>query len=181
MTFTRNLGTFDGFQDVWDEYPSGGQTGDYLSVDGRIYCWDSITNNWVSPSQVQSPARGVDAFDGDVHIGNNLIVGGILDARVVRGRDAFCGLFATSTALNTFCPSPLVGQWALVMIENREPESLAVGEVYYCETEGTWTDAGYESDVAGIINQLLNMQAEIDANDYAVITNAEMDEVLSDD
>lgn len=181
MTFTRNLGTFDSFQDVWDEYPSGGQAGDYLSVNGRIYCWDSITQNWVSPSQQQSPARQVKTFEGDVHVGNNLVIGGILEARVVRGRDAFCGLYATSTALNTFCPSPLVGQWALVMIQVREAESMALGEVYYCETAGTWTDAGYESDVAGIINQLLNMQDEIDANDYAVITNAEMDAVLTDE
>ena len=155
MTFTRDLGTFDSLQTVWSQYPSGGQTGDYLNVNGRIYWWDSTSENWVMWSQPKQSARGAEVFNGDVHIGNNLTVGGILNARVVYGRDAFCGLYATSTALNTYCPKPLIGQWALVIIENRQVGSLALGEVYICETDGTWTDAGYQSDVAGIIGQLV--------------------------
>lgn len=235
MTFTRNLGTFTSLQAVWEQYPSGGQTGDYLNVNGRIYYWDSTTDNWICYSQPKPSARTAETVNGDLNVGNNLHVGGILDARVVRGRDAFQGLYASAVALNTYRPNPLAGQWALVMIAEREANSLALGEVYYCETDGTWTDAGYESDVAGVINQLLGettaretadreLQENIDevagdlsdeasarqqadtalggridneasarqqadnalsdlisAKDYAVITNAEMDEVLAEE
>ena len=165
---------FSSLQEVWQQYPSGGQTGDYLNVNGRIYYWDSTADNWVCYSQPKPSARTAQVFNGDVHVANNLTIGGTLNARLVVGRDAFCGLYATATALNTFCPNPLAGQWALVMIANREADSLALGEVYYCATDGTWTDAGYQSDVAGIIGQL---QAESTARQTA---DQELQENLDD-
>ena len=235
MTFTRDLGTFSSLQAVWEAYPSGGQTGDYLNVNGRIYGWDATSQNWVMWTQPQQSARSAQTVNGDLNVGNNLHVGGILDAKVVRGRDAFQGLFNSVGELNSKRPNPLVGQWALVMLAERQVGSLALGEVYYCEADGTWTDAGYESDVAGIINQLLaettarqtadqELQENIDEvagnlsdeattrqqadtalggriddeatargnadtalndlvteKDYAVITDAEMDEVLAEE
>ena len=171
MTFTRDLGTFDSLQAVWNAYPSGGEPGDYLNVGGRIYYWEGApTSNWVCYSQQKRSARGAEVFNGDVHVGNNLTVGGILDARVVRGRDAFCGLYATSGALGTYCPNPLIGQWALV-IDGRTPASMSLGKVYYCQTDGAWTYAGYESDVAGIINQLKGETAARETADQALQEN----------
>ena len=178
MVFTRDLGTFSSLQAVWEAYPSGGQTGDYLNVNGRTYWWDSTSENWVMWSQPKQSARNAQTVNGDLNVGNNLHVGGILDARVVRGRDAFCGLFASSTALNAAFANPKVGQWALVMIENREVDSLALGEVYYCETDGTWTDAEYQSDVAGIIGQLMAEASARETADTELQEN--IDEVAGD-
>ena len=155
MTFTRDLGMFSSLQAVWEAYPSGGQTGDYLNVNGRIYGWDTTSQNWLVWEQPQPSARTAQTINGDLNVANNVHVGGILDAKILRGRDAFCGLYTTAGVLNSICPNPLICQWALVMIQERQAGSLALGEVYYCETDGSWTDAGYKSDVAGIINQLL--------------------------
>jgi len=117
-----------------------------------------------------SDTRRATVIDGDLYVYNNMSVGGILSARVVRGRDAFQGLFRTSLALNTFRPSPLVGQWALVMIADREIESLALGEVYFCEEDGTWTDAGFQSEIAGVIEQLEGEKTARETADRALQT-----------
>ena len=94
-----------------------------------------------------------------MYVQNNLQVGGILDARVVRGRDAFQGMFTSATALNTYRANPLIGMWAIVLLADRTgADEHTLGEVYYCETDGTWTDAEFTCDGPALIAQL---QAEM--------------------
>lgn len=214
MIFTNNLGVFSSIQAVWEEYPAGGVLGDYVQVSGQIYGWNVTQRQWTLPDA--STSRIAKVVDGDLHVNNDVTVGGILRARVVRGRNAFAGLFASSAALNAACSNPEVGMWAAVVIADRTGvDENALGEVYICETAGTWTDAGFTCDGPDLIEQLQsesetreeadqNLQESINGvagdlsdeaqarqdgdsalsdriteNDFAVITDAEMDEVLA--
>lgn len=162
MTFKHFLGDFKTLSDVWERYPSGGQEGDYLNIDGEIYRWNSIENQWTAPAYtVPGSARQTDNVPGDLNVENNLNVGGILRARVVRGRSASCGLFVDKAALTRHYPKPLVGQWALIMIENRTDEDgNAIGEVYVCEEEGVWKDAGYRGGLDGETDSYITEKEE---------------------
>ena len=167
MTFTRDLGVFNSKAAVWEAFPSGGTSGDYVQIDGKIYGWSTASSDWVlalagNTHTNSQTARASKRVVGDMDVYNNLHVGGVLSAKVIRGRNAFCGLFADSAALNSHCANPLVGQWALTMIENRTADNHNLGEVWVCEADGTWIDAGFELDWAEMIEQL---EAEIDARE----------------
>ena len=170
MTYKHFLGEFDSLEEVWQRYPSGGQEGDYLNVDGQILRWNSIENQWTMPDVIVPPsARNTESVLGDLNVENNLSIGGILRARVVRGRSASCGLFVDEAALLRNIPKPLVGQWALVMIENRTDEDgNAIGRVYVCETDGQWQDAGYNGGFDGEYDALLTEREERKEGDAAL-------------
>lgn len=167
MTYKHFLGDFKTLSDVWEHYPSGGQEGDYLNIDGEIYRWNQTENQWTVPAYtVPGSSRQTDGVKGDLNVENNLSVGGILRARVVRGRSASCGLFVDEAALTRHFPKPLVGQWALVMIDNRTDEDgNAIGEVYVCEEDGAWKDAGYRGGFDGEYDALLTEKEERQEND----------------
>lgn len=157
MTFKHFKGDFNTLEEVWKRYPSGGAEGDYLNVDGQILRWNDINKQWTVPNSfAPSSARNTKQVFSDLAVENDLNVGGILRARVVRGRSASCGLFVDETALLKHYPKPLVGQWALVTIENRTDEDgNAIGRVYVCKEDGQWEDAGYNGGLDGEGDALL--------------------------
>ena len=79
------------------------------------------------------------------------------------------GLFVDEAALLKHCPKPLVGQWALVMIENRTDEDgNAIGRVYVCQEDGQWEDAGYNGGLDGEGDALLTEREERKEGDLAI-------------
>ncbi len=75
----------------------------------------------------------------------------------IKNGSASNGLFPTSSALNTACPSPAVGDFAYV-------GSGFPADIYVCQTAGTWVDSGedYDGD-------------NVDLTDYA--TKAEVNQL----
>lgn len=162
MTYKHFLGDFDSLEEVWQRYPSGGQEGDYLNVDGQILRWNDIENQWTPPAMVVPPSsRNTENVFSDLNVENDLSVGGVLRARVVRGRSASCGLFVDEAALLRNFPKPLVGQWALVLINGRtSSDGNAIGEVYYCQQDGQWQDAGFRGGFDGEYDAIFTEKEE---------------------
>lgn len=170
MTFKHFKGDFDTLEEVWKRYPSGGLEGDYLNVDGQILRWNDIEKQWTAPDMIVPPSsRNTESVFSDLSVENDLSVGGILRARVVRGRSASCGLFVDEAALLKHYPKPLVGQWALVMIEERtDADGNAIGEVYYCQQDGQWEDAGFRGGFDGEYDAILTEKEERKEGDAAL-------------
>ena len=94
MSDINNLGSFSSIDAVWARYPEGGKEGDYCTVGGKKYRWNKYDCIWENAEVVtQSTARKVETFDGDVHVHNDLVVGGVLRAKNVKQPN--CGLFDT--------------------------------------------------------------------------------------
>lgn len=182
MTFKNPLGVYPSLEAVWKAYPSGGTEGDYVIIEGRLYGWDVAANDWVTPNNATTPSsRKTKVIEGDLNVHNDITVGGILKARLVRGRSAFVGLYESAEALNTYYPRPVIGQWALVIIADRT--NMAIGEVYICKQDGVWLDAGYQGsfdgDIDALQTEIENRIEDVALHDYPVITDEEMDEVLT--
>ena len=134
MSDINNLGSFNSIDDVWARYPEGGKEGDYCTVGGDKYRWNKYDCIWENAEVVtQSTARQVETFDGDVHVHNDLVVGGVLRAKNVKQPN--CGLFDTVESLKAAYPTPEVGMWATV--GNTVPAA-----VYRCDKAGTWRATG---------------------------------------
>lgn len=127
-------GEFTSIEAVWERYPEGGIEGDYLYINSVKYRWNKYDCIWENAETVtDSPARRIDNFDGDVHVQNDLVVGGTLRAKKVKQPN--CGLFATEAALNAAFPKPEVGMWAAV-------GDTLPADIYRCNTEGVWEATG---------------------------------------
>ena len=177
MKLINYLGKYDSLSAAWTAIPAGGTDGDYIVIDGAVLVWSRIENNWTSPKltdNIQS-VRKTSSVYGDMHVHHDLSVGGILRARVVRGRNAFSGLFVNAAALEKHHPDPYVGQWALVEFESRTAsDGTAIGEIYRCEVEGEWKATGIKGGYDGTLYEALETESEerkeVDADLLEVIT-----------
>lgn len=163
MKLTNYLGVYNSLDAVWQSYPAGGVEGDYVLAGGKVYGWNIFERNWSSPDIAPSlsEVRKTKTFYGDVHVHHDLSVGGILRARVVRGRNAFCGLFASAAALEKHYPDPYIGQWALVAFDNRtDNDGNAIGKIYVCEQDGVWKDSGQKGGYDGTLYEALQTERE---------------------
>lgn len=82
---THNVGLYATLLDLWNAYPDGGQEGDYAMIgDAQAtaiqYVWDEDLGLWMD-TQNSSAGRLNYTFDGDVTVGNNLYVGGVIHAK----------------------------------------------------------------------------------------------------
>jgi len=156
------LGQFDSIDAVWAAHPEGGHEGDYLDIVDTRYRWNKYELIWENANTVtQSPARKVDNIDGDLHVQNNLHVGGKLYASV---KQPNCGLFSSLSALQAAYPHPEVGMWATI-------GDGIPGDIYRCDTAGEWTATG-ETGGADVldITELREAIADLD-NDIAEEAN----------
>ena len=177
MKLINYLGKYDSLSAAWTAIPAGGTDGDYIVIDGAVLVWSRIENNWTSPKltdNIQS-VRKTSSVYGDMHVHHDLSVGGILRARVVRGRNAFSGLFVNAAALEKHHPDPYVGQWALVEFESRTAsDGTAIGEIYRCEVEGEWKATGIKGGYDGTLYEALETESEerkeVDADLLEIIT-----------
>ena len=177
MKLINYLGKYDSLSAAWTAIPAGGTDGDYIVIDGAVLVWSRIENNWTSPKltdNIQS-VRKTSSVYGDMHVHHDLSVGGILRARVVRGRNAFSGLFVNAAALEKHHPDPYVGQWALVEFESRsKSDGTAIGKIYRCEVEGEWKatgiNGGYDSTLYEALETESEERKEVDADLLEVIT-----------
>ena len=177
MKLINYLGKYDSLSAAWTAIPAGGTDGDYIVIDGAVLVWSRIENNWTSPKltdNIQS-VRKTSSVYGDMHVHHDLSVGGILRARVVRGRNAFSGLFVNAAALKKHHPDPYVGQWALVEFESRTAsDCTAIGKIYRCEVEGEWKatgiNGGYDSTLYEALETESEERKEVDADLLEVIT-----------
>lgn len=78
------IGSFDGFEQVWEAYPNGGKDGDYILVAGERYKWNKYISNWgeIDSSEVV-PARPIATVWGDLHVHNDTVIGEDLYARIL--------------------------------------------------------------------------------------------------
>ena len=153
MSDINDLGSFSSIDAVWAKYPEGGKEGDYCTVGGNKYRWNKYDCIWENTEVVtQSTARKVETFDGDVHVHNDLVVGGVLRAKNVKQPN--CGLFDTVAALKAAYPTPEVGMWATV--GNTVPAA-----VYRCDVAGTWRATG---ETGGIDSLDWNRIGNIESN-----------------
>lgn len=78
------IGSFDGFEQVWEAYPEGGKDGDYILVAGERYKWNKYISNWgeIDSSEVV-PARPIATVWGDLHVHNDAVIGEDLYARIL--------------------------------------------------------------------------------------------------
>ena len=153
MSDINDLGSFSSIDAVWAKYPEGGKEGDYCTVGGNKYRWNKYDCIWENAEVVtQSTARKVETFDGDVHVHNDLVVGGVLRAKNVKQPN--CGLFDTVAALKSAYPTPEVGMWATV--GNTVPAA-----VYRCDVAGTWRATG---ETGGIDSLDWNRIGNIESN-----------------
>ena len=154
MSDINNLGSFSSIDAVWAKYPEGGKEGDYCTVGGKKYCWNKYDCIWENAEVVtQSTARKVETFDGDVHVHNDLVVGGVLRAKNVKQPN--CGLFDTVAALKAAYPTPEVGMWATV--GNTVPAA-----VYRCDVAGTWRATGETGGIDSLDwNRITNIEGNV--------------------
>lgn len=178
MNLTKYLGVYDSLEAVWQSYPGGGIEGDYVLAGGKVYGWNIFEKNWTVPdiAPSMSEVRKTETVYGDMHVHHDLSVGGILRARVVRGRNAFCGLFASAAALEKHYADPYIGQWALVAIDNRTGnDGNAIGKIYACEQDGVWKDTGQKGGNDGTLYEALQTEREermeVDADLIVLISN----------
>ena len=177
MKLINYLGKYGSLSAAWTAIPAGGTDGDYIVIDGAVLVWSRIENNWTSPKltdNIQS-VRKTSSVYGDMHVHHDLSVGGILRARVVRGRNAFSGLFVNAAALEKHHPDPYVGQWALVEFESRsKSDGTAIGQIYRCEEEGVWKATGIKGGYDGTLYEALETESEerkeVDADLLEIIT-----------
>jgi len=131
MKLQHFLGEFKDMAAVQAAFPSGGREGDYLVVDGVIKGWDIESNTWADPIKKDvAPVRETEQVFGDLDVHHNIRVGGNLSAKLIRGRNAFLGLFDTE---NDLPKHPCVGEWAMVFAytstpANAEEETPAASE-----------------------------------------------------
>lgn len=78
------IGSFDGFEQVWEAYPEGGKDGDYILVAGERYKWNKYISNWgeIDSSEVV-PARPIATVWGDLHVHNDTVIGEDLYAKIL--------------------------------------------------------------------------------------------------
>ena len=177
MKLINYLGKYDSLSAAWTAIPAGGTDGDYIVIDGEVLVWSRIDNNWTSPKltdNIQSVRKTTSVY-GDMHVHHDLSVGGILRARVVRGRNAFSGLFVNASSLEKHHPDPYVGQWALVEFESRsKSDGTAIGDIYRCEEEGVWKATGIKGGYDGTLYEALETESEerkeVDADLLEIIT-----------
>ena len=142
------LGAFTSMEEVWRAYPHGGHAGECLTVAGIAHFWDDMRRNWLAHDGYGGASYRLLHQTGDLHLDGDLRVGGqavfqqptvfkrdvriegALVCRHLHGRDR--GLFSTVEALRRACPSPRLGEWALVG-DTGQPQ------LWNCETEGVWT------------------------------------------
>ena len=177
MKLINYLGKYNSLSEAWTSIPAGGTDGDYIVIDGEVLVWSRIDNNWTSPKltdNIQSVRKTTSVY-GDMHVHHDLSVGGILRARVVRGRNAFSGLFVNASSLEKHHPDPYVGQWALVEFESRsKSDGTAIGQIYRCEEEGVWKATGIKGGYDGTLYEALETESEerkeVDADLLEIIT-----------
>ena len=125
MQLKNFKGVFDTIEAVYEEYPQGGTTGDYIILDGRVKEWNLALGergDWDDPVITeQTPVRTTETIYGDLEVHHDLTVGGILNAKLIRGRNAFRGVYADEASLNRLCPNPSVGEWAMVFAYTTVP------------------------------------------------------------
>ena len=142
MKYQRNIGTFANMEALVAQYPSGGVEGDYCIINDEPYYWSESQHKFVKQeSENPVPLDVVKATDaqirqtkvvyGDLDVHHDINVGGILNARMVRGRNAFCGLFEQIGDLKYYYPKPSVGMWALIEYQHHQGD-MAIGEVWIC-------------------------------------------------
>lgn len=128
------LGRFGNIGDVWARHPEGGREGDYLDINGDRYRWNKYDELWEQRDKVNvNVARKTEVFGGDVHVMNDLVVGGTLRAHRVKQPN--CGLYPSLESLKAAYPVPDVGMWAC--IGNTIP-----APVWRCDVAGEWTATG---------------------------------------
>ncbi len=160
MKPTKFLAFFDKLDDVYSAYPSGVSEDSFVLIAGHVWVWDKYSQKWTKYLNNESQdADGVKKVYGDQHVYGNMTVAGVLRARVIRGRSAFAGYFASEEQLNVKYPNPYVGQLALVAIEGREVGDMSLGEVYACMEEGRWSDQNF---TAGCDDGLLEVVQALD-------------------
>ena len=83
-SYINYIGSFDGFEQVWEAYPEGGKEGDYILVAGERYKWNKYISNWgeIDSSEVV-PARPIATVWGDLHVHNDTVIGEDLYARIL--------------------------------------------------------------------------------------------------
>lgn len=142
-----NLGCYGSLAAVWQQFPEGGNPGEYLHVGAVVYFWDAAQGNWRADVYEHTDSYRLTHQEGDLAVSNDLTVGGRLkimqhavvkrDLRVegdlicrhLRGHDQ--GLFTSHDRLLEACPSPYRGDWALVGTD-------AQPALWSCEKEGCW-------------------------------------------
>lgn len=181
MTDINLVGEFSSIDALWSRYPEGGIEGDYAIVGGVKYQWDKYNRQWISANaEPETPARKITDVWGDMHVHNDLRIGGKLYAASVKQPNV--GLFATFESLQAEYPNPKVGMWAVI------GDSIP-GYIYRCDTEGEWSATGEKGGVDELENVVLySAQTLTNAQRLQVlenlgmdvITTSEMEEALSD-
>lgn len=83
--FVNFLGEFNNIDEVWERYPEGGHEGDYITIAGELLAWNKYTRQWGDESTPSESERKLHDLAGDYIIENDLIVGGKLIAKEIKG------------------------------------------------------------------------------------------------
>ena len=60
-TDVHDLGSFASLKEVWEKYPNGAQTGDYVFIDGVRYNWNKYEYQWFTP--IATIDKNIEVFD----------------------------------------------------------------------------------------------------------------------
>ncbi len=157
-----DLGCYGSMSEVWQAWPGGGRPGEYLRVGTVVYHWDAAQGNWRSDVYPHVESYRLARLDGDLSVGNRLMVGGSLrvmqdalfkrDVRIegtlvyshLRGMD--CGLHPTYENLVAAFPTPKKGNWALV---GTSADALSM---YTCQSDGVWTMTAQHQNLSDVFS-----------------------------
>ena len=149
---------------VWIDYPNGGREGDYFYLTSEPYPatpantkyrWNKYAQVWeAADAVIDESARETTTFS-DLHVQNDLHVGGVLAASSIKTLDK--GMFESLADLNAAYPHPEKGWYAAVVNNETSPASLVVYLSKLNNGVYVWTSTG-----AGPIYSIAT-EAEIDA------------------
>lgn len=122
MKLKEFKGKFPNMDAVEEAFPSGGIDGDFILVDGEVKGWNQYSNKWEKPTvEPSSSSRDTKTIYGDLNVHHNVSIGGTLSAPLIRGKNAFCGVFDTEDSLRRHRPNPVPGEWAMVFAYTTPP------------------------------------------------------------
>ena len=177
MKLQHFVGVYVNMEAVNIAFPSGGNDGDYLIVDNEIKGWNPYSGQsgaWETPTvEEKAPVRKTDQVYGDLDVHHDLHVGGKLSAQLIRGKNAFLGLFDDDRELPEH---PRVGEWAMVFAYYKQPDGtksqdpttrtadeICVGYIFTCEEDGDWKNTGYKGGYqGGLFEAIQTVQDNVD-------------------
>lgn len=74
LSAVNYLGEYESMSAVWKKIPEGGHEGDYLSINGACYLWDSSKRNWViDETEEVTPPEGAGSQTGSTNTQLNFL------------------------------------------------------------------------------------------------------------